>query len=346
MRYLNVGTQKQVSKIGLGTWQFGSNEWGYGEHYSGHVAPAIVRRAVELGVTLFDTAEIYAAGRGERILGRALGAEREAIFLAGKVFPAIPGCPLVKLRARASAGRLGTSWLDLYQVHYPNPLGGDRAMMNSMRSLQHSGIIGEVGVSGYSLPRWRAAERALGGRILSNQVRYSLVDRGPENDLLPFALEHGRIIIAFSPLAHGLLSGRYHGHNPPTDKVRATTPHFQPETFARTERLMGVLREVAAAHDATPAQIALAWAISHPAVAAIPGASSVEQLEDNVAAAEIDLTPAEDQALRAASPLPGEPGPPQRGLRRQLSMAWHCARGGKKLAGTLWEDFRRSPGAG
>jgi aryl-alcohol dehydrogenase-like predicted oxidoreductase len=340
MRYLNIETEKRISKIGLGTWQFGAEEWGYGDGYSQRTAAAIVRRALELGVTLFDTAEIYAAGRGERILGRALGADRESVFLAGKIFPVIPGGPLVGLRARASAGRLGASRLDLYQVHYPNPLGGDRVIMKGMRSLQHSGLISEVGVSNYPVRRWRAAERWLGGRILSNQVPYSLVDRAPESDLLPFALEHGRMIIAFSPLAHGLLSGRYHGQSPPTDKVRATSGHFQPESFARTRTLMEVLREVAAAHAATPAQIALAWAIRHPAVAAIPGASSVEQVESNVAAAEIDLTADEDQALRAALPWRGEPGPQRSRLRRDVAAARHCARGGNYLAKTLWQDLR------
>jgi aryl-alcohol dehydrogenase-like predicted oxidoreductase len=345
MRYLDINAQKRISKIGLGTWQFGAREWGYGDDYSLREAPVIVRRAVELGVTLFDTAETYGAGRSERILGRALGAERESIFLAAKVFPVAPGGPLVKQRARASAARLQASRLDLYQVHFPNPLGGDRIIMNSMRSLLHSGLISEVGVSNYSVPRWRAAERALGSRILSNQVRYSLVDREPETDLLPFALRHGRIVIAFSPLAHGLLSGRYHQRARPLDEVRATTPRFRQEAFARTENLMEVMREVAAAHAATPAQIALAWVIRHPAVVAIPGASSVEQLESNAAAAEIDLAADEDQALRAALPWSGEPSPPETGARRRLSMALHCARGGKNLAKTLWGDVRYRPGA-
>lgn len=340
MRYLNIDTEKRISKIGLGTWQFGSEEWGYGEDYAARTAVAIVRRAIELGVTLFDTAEIYAAGRSERILGRALGAERKSVFLAGKIFPVTPGGPLVRARAKASADRLGVSRLDLYQVHYPNPFGGDRPIMDGMRSLQRSGLIGEVGVSNYAVPRWCAAERSLGSRILSNQVPYSLVDRAPENELLPFALENGRIIIAFSPLAQGLLSGRYHEHNPPADKLRAASGRFQPESLASTERLMEVLREVAAAHAATPAQAALAWAIRHPSVAAIPGASSIEQLESNAAAAEIDLTADEDQALRAALPRHSEPGPRPSVLRRKLSAARHCARGGKYVASTLWHDSR------
>ena len=340
MRYLDIATKKRISKIGLGTWQFGAAEWGYGDHYSERVAPEIVRRAAELGVTLFDTAEIYAAGRSERILGRALGTGHESVFLAGKIFPLVPSGPLPRLRAQASARRLEVSHLDLYQVHFPNPLGGDRALMNGMRSLQRRGIIDEVGISNYPLPRWRTAERALGGRILSNQVSYSLMDRRPENDLLPFAQQQGRMIIAFSPLAHGLLSGRYHERNAPTNKARAGSAHFQPETFARAEKLIEVLREVAAAHAATPAQIALAWVIRHPSVVAIPGASSVGQLESNVAAAEIDLAADEDEALRAASAWHSEPVPQPSGLRGKLSATRHCVRGGKYLAQTLWQDAR------
>jgi aryl-alcohol dehydrogenase-like predicted oxidoreductase len=340
MRYLDIATKKRISKIGLGTWQFWAAEWGYGDEYSERVAPEIVRRAVKLGVTLFDTAEIYAAGRSERTLGRALGTDRESVFLAAKIFPVIPGGPLPRLRAKASASRLGASRLDLYQVHFPNPFGGDHSLMNGMRSLQRRGIIDEVGVSNYTLPRWRAAERALGGRILSNQVSYSLMERGPENDLLPFALEHDRMIIAFSPLAHGLLSGRYHKRDAPTNKARAESAHFQPEAFERTEGLLAVLHEVAAAHAATPAQIALAWAIRHPAVVAIPGASSVEQLESNVAAAEIDLAADEDQALREASSWSSEPVPRPSRLRAKIFAVRHCARSGKYLARTFWQDAR------
>jgi aryl-alcohol dehydrogenase-like predicted oxidoreductase len=162
MRYLNIDTAKKISKIGLGTWQFGSREWGYGEAYSQRAAVDIVRRAVELGVTLFDTAEIYAGGRSERILGRALGDDRESVFIAGKIFPIAPTGPLVKQRAKASARRLGASRLDLYQVHYPNPLSDDRAIMKDIRSLQEEGLVDEVGVSDYSVERWQSAELALG----------------------------------------------------------------------------------------------------------------------------------------------------------------------------------------
>ncbi len=301
MRYLDVDTTPTISKIGLGAWQFGTREWGYGDAYAEREADAIVQRAIDLGVTLFDTAEIYGLGRSERILGRALGDRRATVFLATKLFPLLPVAPVVEQRAVASANRLGTRRLDLYQVHQANPVVRDGTTMRGMRALQTVGLVGEVGVSNYNLARWRAAEQALGSRVLSNQVQYSLVCRGPEDDLLPYAEAQQRVIIAYSPLAQGLLGAKYDRDHPPAGKVRAGNPLFLPENLDQAAELFGVLREVARAHDASPAQIALAWVIRHPAVTAIPGASSVAQLESNVAAAEIELTADEDAALRAAA---------------------------------------------
>jgi aryl-alcohol dehydrogenase-like predicted oxidoreductase len=301
MRYLDVGTAPRLSKIGLGTWQFGSREWGYGDGYARQQARDIVRRAVDLGVTLFDTAEMYGFGRSERILGEALGDQRESVFLATKLLPILPLAPVVEQRAVASASRLGTRRIDLYQVHWPNPLVSDGTIMRGMSALRRVGLVGEVGVSNYPLARWQATERALGGRVLSNQVRYSLADRAAEKDLLPFAAEAGRVVIAYSPLAQGLLSGRYDRANRPANPVRAGNPLFLPENLDRAGELIGELREVADAHRATPSQIALAWVIRHPVVTAIPGASSVEQLESNVAAAEIELSDGECAVLSAAA---------------------------------------------
>jgi len=301
MRYLSAGTTTRISRIGLGAWQFGSAGWGYGQDYAEQEASAIVRRAVELGVTVFDTAEIYGFGRSERILGAAIGEDRESVFLATKLFPLLPVAPVVEQRAVASANRLGTRRIDLYQVHQPNPVVRDGTIMRGMRALQRVGLVSEVGVSNYSLDRWRAAEHALGSRVLSNQVRYSLVDRSPEQYLLPFAESTGHIVIAYSPLAQGLLSGKYDRDHRPANRIRASSPLFLPENLDRAGDLITTLREVADAHAATPAQIALAWVIHNPAVVAIPGASSVGQLESNVAAADIDLTEDEYRALHAAA---------------------------------------------
>jgi aryl-alcohol dehydrogenase-like predicted oxidoreductase len=348
VRYLNVGTAKRISKIGLGTWQFGSPEWAYGEQYSERTARAIVRRAVELGVTLFDTAEIYSYGHSERILGRSLGEARQSAFLATKMFPVLPSARMVRQRARASASRLGVAHLDLYQAHWPNPLVRDTALMRGMRSVQKSGLAAEIGVSNYSLHRWRSAEHALGGRVLSNQVRYSLVDRSPERELLSFAESADRVIIAFSPLAQGLLSGRYHGPSRPANPARAGSPLFHTGNLDRTRRLIGVLREVADAHSATPAQIALAWVIHRPTVAAIPGAASIEQVEHNAAAAEIRLADGEYQALLAAS-APFRPAAHEPACRHRLarlphsatSALAHPAKGTWQVAQTIRHDYRQ-----
>jgi len=301
VRYLDVGTAVKISKIGLGTWQFGSREWGYGDAYSEGEAGAIVRRALQLGVSLFDTAEIYGFGRSERILGQAMEGHRDEVFLATKLFPLAPFPPVVQQRAVASANRLGVSRLDLYQVHQPNPLVPDTVIMRGMRALQRIGLVGEVGVSNYPLARWKAAEEALGSRVLSNQVRFSLAAPGPADDLVPYAERTGHVVIAYSPLAQGFLSGRYDGTNRPRNRVRSFNALFLPVNTERAAGLLRVLREVADAHDATFAQIALAWLIKSTAVVAIPGASSVAQLESNAAAAEIDLTDDEWEALRDAA---------------------------------------------
>ena len=301
MRYVALDLPKPVSKIGLGTWQFGSREWGYGDRYAAVEAARIVERALELGITLFDTAEIYGLGRSERILGRALQGHGDVPFVATKIFPLLPLAPVVEQRGVASALRLGLRHLDLYQVHQPNPLVRDRTTMRGMRALQDVGLVGAVGVSNYSLERWRRAEAALGRPVLSNQVRYSLVDRRPERELIPYAEDVGRVVIAYSPLAQGFLSGRYNASTRPADLMRRRSKLFRPDTLERGAALFAVLRAVAAAHDATPAQVALAWTIRRPNVVAIPGASSVEQVESNAAAADLDLHDDEIRALSNAA---------------------------------------------
>lgn len=309
VRYLEIDTAKPYSKIGLGTWQFGSTEWGYGGDYADDEAKRLVTRALELGITVFDTAELYGMGRSERILGAALEAahaDPARTVVATKIFPLFPVAPVVVWRGVASAARLrsrlgGGRRIDLYQVHLANPVVRDGTTMRGMRALQAAGVVDEVGVSNYPLGRWRAAETALGSRVLSNQVQYSLVARGPERDLLPFAAADRRVVIAWSPLAQGLLSARYDAGHRPTNRIRSLNPLFLPANLDRAAPLLAALWEVADAHDATPAQVALAWTIRHPAVVAIPGASSVAQLESNAAAAELALADAEVAALCAAS---------------------------------------------
>jgi aryl-alcohol dehydrogenase-like predicted oxidoreductase len=300
MRFLDVPGLGQVSRIGLGTWQFGSREWGYGEGYAAAGARDIVRRARELGVTLFDTAEAYGFGRSERILGTALGDERDRVVVATKVFPVAPFPAVVRNRAEASARRLQLDRIPLYQVHWPNPLVNDAVVMPGLRTLLDEGRIGAVGVSNYPLARWQAADTALGRPVVSNQVQFSLAATGPLEELVPFAEREGRLVIAYSPLGQGLLGGRYSVDHRPGG-VRAANPLFGTENLRRAEPLLRLLREVADAHSAKPAQVALAWLVSHPQVVVIPGASSVEQLESNVAAADLELAGDERDALTSAA---------------------------------------------
>ncbi|HSP36715.1 MAG TPA: aldo/keto reductase [Frankiaceae bacterium] len=300
MKFLDVDGLGPVSRIGLGTWQFGSREWGYGDSYAAGTAREIVRRALDLGVTLFDTAEAYGFGKSERILGDALGNDRTNVVVATKIFPIAPLPAVVRQREHASALRLQLPKIPLYQIHQPNPVVPDSVIMPGMRTLLDQGRIGAAGVSNYSLERWQKADAALGSPVVSNQVHFSLAHAAPLDDLVPFAARENRMIMAYSPLAQGLLSGKYGVDNRPGG-VRAVNPLFSPENLRRAEPLLSTLREVAAGHNAKPAQVALAWLLNLPGVVAIPGASSVEQLEFNVAAADLDLESSSVRALTQAA---------------------------------------------
>jgi aryl-alcohol dehydrogenase-like predicted oxidoreductase len=298
MRYVEVGGLR-LSVIGLGTWQFGSREWAYGASYAQDTAPAIVRRAIELGVTLIDTAEMYGFGRSERIVGQAIAGRRDAVVLATKLVPALPLPAIVDWQVRGSLRRLGVEAIDLYQVHVPNPLVSPRSTMTPLRTLLEQGLVRHVGVSNHSLGRWRASERGLGRPILTNQVRFSLGAPLPRWELVPYAREEGRVVIAYSPLGQGLLGGSHTPGSPVPADVRRRSPLFRPRSLRLAEPLLTALRAVAAAHAATPAQVALAWLIGHGNVVAIPGARTVAQLEENVAAAELELSGAELDRLTA-----------------------------------------------
>jgi aryl-alcohol dehydrogenase-like predicted oxidoreductase len=298
LKYVEVGGAR-MSAIGLGTWQFGSREWGYGSEYARGEAVKIVHRALDLGVSLIDTAEIYAFGQSERIVGDAIKGRRDEVFLATKLFPI--GLPVqVMAKARASARRLGVDRIDLYQQHWPSPMFPPGATMQRMKKLVESGLVAHIGVSNHSLAQWQAAEAAFGGPVLSNQVRFNLLDRGPERDLLPWAQATGRLVIAYSPLAQGLLSGKYQDVSP--RNFRRLNPAFRAASKARLKPLLAAMGEIASRHQATTAQVALAWLLRRPNVVVIPGASSVHQLEQNVAAADLELSDEDDAVLARLAP--------------------------------------------
>ncbi len=297
MRYVEAGGVR-VSAIGLGTWQFGTGEWGYGLDYARTVAPAILKRALELGVTLIDTAEAYGSGASELIVGSAL---RDAVrdpFVATKFTPLLPIRAVMVDHAERSRRRLQVAAIDLYQLHWPNPFVPVREQAAGLRRVLDLGIARHVGVSNHSLGRWQAMERSLGRPILSNQVEFSLARSGPTRDHLPHAQANDRIVIAFSPLGQGLLTGDHRRRMNTARWIRRVLGSAQARQLATVR---DVVRKVAAAHEATMAQVALAWLISHPNVVAIPGARTIEQLESNVRAADLELSPDELARLTTAA---------------------------------------------
>jgi len=300
MRHVEAGGLR-LSTIGLGCWQFGSRDWGYGKTYGETTAVELVHGALDLGVNLIDTAEVYARGVSEAIVGRALEGRRDEAFVATKVLPVWPTAERVEEHGRLSALRLGVESIDLYQVHWPNPLVSLRSTMAGMRRLQDAGIVRHVGVSNFSAGRWASAETQLGRPVATNQVHFSLLHRKPDDANVPYAQAQDRVVIAYSPLEQGVLGGRYDATHLPPGPARRNNPLCLPENLERATPLIEALRRVAAAHDATPAQVALAWLVRKPNVVAIPGASSLEQLRHNVAAADLDLTDDEAGELSAES---------------------------------------------
>ena len=309
MRYVSLGGLR-ASVIGLGAWQFTNAGWGWGTEFGPAEARQIVQRALELGINLIDTAESYSDGESERMVGEAVRERRADVLLATKVSANHATQTGVERAARRSLERLGVDSVDLYQVHWHNFLIPAGWTMAGMRELRAQGLVREVGVSNYPVRRWQEAEAALGAPIASNQVHYNLLERFVERRVLPHAQSNDRAIIAFSPLAMGMLSGRYTPDNLPRG-AREINPLFRPENAERVQPVIDVLREVAEAHGATPAQIALAWLLSHSNVIAIPEAKSIAQVEANAAAADIELRPDETNALNAVSEGFEPVGPPR-----------------------------------
>jgi aryl-alcohol dehydrogenase-like predicted oxidoreductase len=298
MRYIEVDGLR-VSRIGLGTWQFGSREWGYGDAYLRETAPALLRRAIELGITMIDTAEAYGPGRSEAIIGEELGGltdgQRAELTVATKLMPIAPAEPIVAWECAGSRRRLRTDRLDLYYIHWPNPFVSPRRVGQAVRPLLRDGLVRRFGVSNHSIEQWHGFERGLGARAVANQVRFSLVSPTPADELVPYAAEHDRIIVAYSPMGQGLLSGRDPSSLPRMRRM-ALAGARGVDLTAAVAALQRALTEIAIANSATPAQVALAWVIGHSSTVAIPGARTVAQLEQNAAAADLILS--DDEVAR------------------------------------------------
>ena len=249
----------RLSRIGLGTWQFGSREWGYGER----LRVDRRARAAPPGARARDHDDRHRRGvrprAPERIIGETLAPLRPRCAQAS---PSPPSSRRSRPRSRSSRGRsagrgggLGMDALDLLYVHWKNPFVSARRVMQAMRPLVDDGLVRQAGVSNFTLAQWREAEAALRAPVVANQVQFSLAAPGPAEELVPYAEAAGRVVVAYSPLGQGVLAGRTDWSGPGSAGRR----HAWPGAGTDSIRMQVVIRRVAEAHGATPAQVALAW---------------------------------------------------------------------------------------
>ena len=287
-------TGVRVGAVGVGAWSWGDRwYWGYGRSYGLEDVRGAFEESLRAGATLFDTAELYGFGRSERILGTFVrevigdGVPAQRPVVASKYLP-VPWRPRTRrnlVRAlRRSVERLGLEQIDLYQVHWPVPPVSIGRWADGLAAAFEAGLVRAVGVSNYSVSQVRRTHEALAARgipLASNQVAYSLVDRGPElNGVLQACTDLGVTVIAYSPLAEGLLTGKY--------RPGAGPSGYRGWRMRRLVRQVGpiveVLREVGAAHGGrSPGQVALRWLIERGALP-IPGAKTAGQARENAGA--------------------------------------------------------------
>jgi aryl-alcohol dehydrogenase-like predicted oxidoreductase len=283
----------RVSAIGFGAMSFAGV---YGDADDAE-SEATLGRALELGVTLVDTANTYGAGRSERVVGRVIAGCRDAVVLATKFGGGAEvglGRPdRVRPALLESLRRLGTDHVDLYYLHRVDPTTPIEETVGAMAALVGEGLVRHLGLSEAAPATIRRAHAT--HPIAALQTEYSLFSRAPEAEVLPTTRELGIGFVAYSPLGRGLLTGRItHSDDLPQEDWRRSIPRFQAENLERNARLVERLQAVAARHHASLAQLALAWLLHRgDDVVPIPGTRRRANLEANIAAAEIALSSAE-----------------------------------------------------
>jgi len=298
-----------VGAIGLGC--MGMSEF-YGTADEGE-AIATIHRALDLGVTLVDTADMYGPYTNEELVGRAIAARREEVVLATKFGivrdaddpsrRGVEGRPeYVRKSIEGSLGRLGVDHVDLYYQHRVDPDTPIEDTVGAMAELVREGKVRYLGLSEAAPDTLRRAQAI--HPISALQTEYSLWSRDPEDEVLPTVRELGIGFVAYSPLGRGFLSGRFQS---PEDleegDFRRRNPRFQGENFQRNLELVERVREIAEEKNATPAQLALAWVLAQGEdIVPIPGTKRRERLEENVAALDVELTDADLERIEAAFP--------------------------------------------
>jgi aryl-alcohol dehydrogenase-like predicted oxidoreductase len=281
----------EVTPIGFGTWAWGDSLfWGYGKDYGEADLRLAFQAAINKGITFLDTAEIYGLGKSEELLGKFIKETNATTQIASKYMP-LPW----RFRSEdladavtASLKRLRMPSMDLYQVHWPFPsLLSQEGLMNALADEVEQGRIKAIGVSNYNAEQMREAHKLLAKRgipLAVNQMRYSLITREIEsNGVMAAAQELDVTILAYSPLAQGLLTGKYTATNPPSG-ARSMDQRFKGAGLRKVQPLLEKLSELGEKYGKTQAQVALNWLICQPGVIPIPGIKSAAQVEQNAGA--------------------------------------------------------------
>ncbi|MFZ4747816.1 MAG: aldo/keto reductase [Sphingomonas sp.] len=326
MRYNQMGnTGLFVSELCLGTMTFGAavegSMWGAIAGLDQAGADEIVKRSVEAGINFIDTADVYSNGVSELMLGqsiRNLGLKRSDVVIATKAYGAMGSRPNDKGASRGhimdavegSLSRLGTDHIDLYQIHADDSVTPIDETLRALDDLVTSGKVRYVGVSNWAA--WKIAKalqrsEAKGwARFETLQAYYTIAGRDLERDVVPMLKSEKMGLMVWSPLAGGLLSGKYDRETESKEGRRAAFD-FPPVDKPRTFDVIDAMRPIAAAHGATVAQVALAWLLHQPVVTTvIIGAKRIEQLDDNLKAVGVKLTTDDFTALDKVSALPAE----------------------------------------
>ena len=303
MEYAKLGkSDLKVSRIGLGGLQFGTPGYGISEK---DLMKETINRAIDRGINFIDTAEVYAFGGSERVIGETVKerGDRDDLVIATKVYPENLRYSDVLKAADASLKRLQTDVIDLYQIHHPNPVVPMIETLRAMDELLEAGKVRYVGVSNFDASLMQLAVDSIkNGEVVSNQMEYSLIVRDVEKETLPFLRDAGIATIAYSPLGMGLLTGKYdESAELPKEDRRANLALFKKDNLRQLESLIGVMREIADAHDANVTQVALNWLLRFDDVFPIPGAKSPEQAEGNVSSVEWKMSREEWKRLTEAS---------------------------------------------
>ena len=329
MRYNQMGnTGLFVSELCLGTMTFGEaqegNMWGAIAGLDQGGVDAIVRRSIDAGINFIDTADVYSNGVSESMLGKSLtnlGIKRSDVVIATKAYGAMGSRPNDRGASRGhimdavegSLSRLGTDHIDLYQIHADDSVTPIDETLRALDDLVTSGKVRYLGVSNWEA--WKIA-KALGrseargwARFETLQAYYTIAGRDLERDIVPMLTSEKVGLMVWSPLAGGLLSGKY-DRNSESKEGRRAAFDFPPVNTDRAFDIIDAMRPVAAAHGATVAQVALAWLLHQPVVTTvIIGAKRMEQLEDNLKAVDVRLTDDDLAALDKVSALsPEYPG--------------------------------------